>query len=69
MSNLSVQLTAPNGRSYAQPIGLFINNEFVPSKSGEKLSSINPAYVPFFFCFFLLFFLLGTHEVKKLDEW
>ncbi|PLN82410.1 aldehyde dehydrogenase [Aspergillus taichungensis] len=43
MSNLSVQLTAPNGRSYAQPIGLFINNEFVPSKSGEKIASINPA--------------------------
>lgn len=45
MSNLSVQLTAPNGRSYTQPIGLFINNEFVPSKSGEKITSINPSYV------------------------
>lgn len=45
MSNLSVQLTAPNGRSYAQPIGLFINNEFVASKSGDKIASINPSYV------------------------
>ena len=45
MSNLSVQLTAPNGRSYTQPIGLFINNEFVASKSGEKITSINPSYV------------------------
>lgn len=45
MSDLSVQLTAPNGRSYAQPIGLFINNEFVASKSGEKITSINPSYV------------------------
>lgn len=45
MSNLSVQLTAPNGRSYEQPIGLFINNEFVASKSGEKFASINPSYV------------------------
>lgn len=45
MSNLSVQLTAPNGRTYDQPIGLFINNEFVPSKSGEKFASINPSYV------------------------
>jgi aldehyde dehydrogenase (NAD(P)+) len=45
MSDLSVQLTAPNGRSYAQPIGLFINNEFVPSKSGEKITTINPSYV------------------------
>ncbi|OQE22388.1 hypothetical protein PENSTE_c010G08717 [Penicillium steckii] len=43
MSNLSVQLTAPNGRSYAQPIGLFINNEFVASKAGEKIASINPS--------------------------
>lgn len=44
MSNVSVQLTAPNGRTYTQPIGLFINNEFVASKSGEKLASINPSY-------------------------
>ncbi|KAJ5579840.1 aldehyde dehydrogenase [Penicillium hispanicum] len=42
MSNQSVQLTAPNGRSYVQPIGLFINNEFVAAKSGEKFASINP---------------------------
>ncbi|PYH47330.1 aldehyde dehydrogenase family protein [Aspergillus saccharolyticus JOP 1030-1] len=42
-SSVSVQLTAPNGRQYDQPIGLFINNEFVPSKSGDKLASINPA--------------------------
>lgn len=43
MSNQSVQLTAPNGRSYVQPIGLFINNEFVAAKSGEKFASINPS--------------------------
>lgn len=43
MANLSVELTAPNGRSYIQPIGLFINNDFVVSKSGEKLASINPS--------------------------
>jgi aldehyde dehydrogenase (NAD(P)+) len=42
MSDLTVQLTAPNGRQYAQPVGLFINNEFVPSKSGEKFATINP---------------------------
>jgi aldehyde dehydrogenase (NAD(P)+) len=45
MSDLHVELTAPNGRKYAQPIGLFINNEFVKSKSGEKVTSINPTYV------------------------
>lgn len=44
MSDLSVTLTAPNGRKYAQPIGLFINNEFVASKAGEKIESINPTY-------------------------
>ncbi|GLB03126.1 mitochondrial aldehyde dehydrogenase [Aspergillus tubingensis] len=43
MSDLSVQLTAPNGRTYAQPVGLFINNEFVASKSGEKFATINPS--------------------------
>ena len=43
MSDIAVQLTAPNGRKYSQPIGLFINNEFVPSKSGEKFASINPS--------------------------
>jgi aldehyde dehydrogenase (NAD(P)+) len=45
MSDLNIQLTAPNGRKYTQPIGLFINNEFVASKSGEKFASINPRYV------------------------
>lgn len=45
MSDLFVELTAPNGRKYQQPRGLFINNEFVKSKSGETISSINPRYV------------------------
>ncbi|KAI9371971.1 aldehyde dehydrogenase domain-containing protein [Aspergillus egyptiacus] len=43
MSDLNVQLTAPNGRKYEQPIGLFINNEFVPAKSGSKFATINPS--------------------------
>ncbi|KAF2643022.1 aldehyde dehydrogenase-like protein [Massarina eburnea CBS 473.64] len=43
MSDLFVELTAPNGRKYSQPRGLFINNEFVASKSGETISSVNPA--------------------------
>ncbi|KAI9702384.1 MAG: hypothetical protein M1836_000863 [Candelina mexicana] len=42
MSDLSIELTAPNGRKYTQPTGLFINNEFVKSKSGNKITSINP---------------------------
>ena len=41
-SDLFINLKAPNGREYKQPIGLFINNEFVKSKSGEKIISINP---------------------------
>lgn len=46
MSGLSVQLTTPNGKKYEQPTGLFINNEFVKSVSGEKITSINPTWVP-----------------------
>ncbi|KAI5370207.1 Putative aldehyde dehydrogenase domain, aldehyde/histidinol dehydrogenase [Septoria linicola] len=42
MSNLSVELTAPNGKKYTQPIGLFINNEWVPSSKGDMITSINP---------------------------
>ncbi|KAH8821816.1 aldehyde dehydrogenase-like protein [Xylogone sp. PMI_703] len=42
MSDLSIELTAPNGRKYTQPTGLFINNEFVKSSNGQKLTSINP---------------------------
>lgn len=44
MTDLNIDLTAPNGRKYTQPIGLFINNEFVKSKSGGKITSINPTY-------------------------
>lgn len=43
---LPVKLSVPNGRIYEQPTGLFINNEFVPSGSGQRLTSIDPAYVP-----------------------
>ncbi|KAF5554610.1 aldehyde dehydrogenase (NAD+) [Fusarium mexicanum] len=37
------ELTAPNGVKYQQPLGLFINNEFVSAKSGTYISSVNPA--------------------------
>ncbi|PLN84631.1 aldehyde dehydrogenase [Aspergillus taichungensis] len=43
MSNLTQTINAPNGVSYQQPTGLFINNEWVPSSTGQKLPSINPA--------------------------
>ncbi|KAJ4356104.1 mitochondrial aldehyde dehydrogenase [Didymosphaeria variabile] len=43
MSNLYVDLQAPNGRKWSQPIGLFINNEIVPSSNGQLLESIDPA--------------------------
>ncbi|KAJ5581474.1 aldehyde dehydrogenase [Penicillium sp. DV-2018c] len=42
MSDMFIDLTAPNGLLYTQPTGLFINNAFVRSKSGEMISSINP---------------------------
>lgn len=38
----SVELTAPNGRTYIQPTGLFINNKWVQSSDGGKIASINP---------------------------
>lgn len=40
---MEVQLTAPNGKKWSQPIGLFINNEFVKSSNEQKLTTINPA--------------------------
>ncbi|TVY86536.1 Aldehyde dehydrogenase [Lachnellula willkommii] len=42
MSDLLIELTAPNGKKYSQPTGLFINNEWVKGSSGEKITSINP---------------------------
>lgn len=45
MANTSVQLTAPNGHTWTQPTGLFINNQWVKSSNGEKIATINPAYV------------------------
>ncbi|RPB11397.1 aldehyde dehydrogenase-like protein [Morchella conica CCBAS932] len=36
------ELTAPNGKKFNQPLGLFINNEFVKSQSGKTLTTISP---------------------------
>jgi aldehyde dehydrogenase (NAD(P)+) len=43
MSDLFIDIQLPNGQTYKQPTGLFINNEFVPATSGEFVESINPA--------------------------
>jgi hypothetical protein len=45
MADLAIDLTAPNGKKFTLPTGIFINNEFVKSKSGEKITSINPTLV------------------------
>ena len=45
-SALTVSLTAPNNRTFDQPLGLFINNEWVPAKSGGLIKTISPLYVP-----------------------
>lgn len=45
MSELAIDLTAPNGKKFTLPTGIFINNEFVKSKAGEKITSINPTLV------------------------
>ncbi|KAK4461420.1 aldehyde dehydrogenase domain-containing protein [Cladorrhinum samala] len=39
---MEVELTAPNGKAWKQPLGLFINNEFVKSSNDGKIASINP---------------------------
>lgn len=45
MADLAIDLTAPNGKKFTLPTGIFINNEFVKPKSGEKITSINPTLV------------------------
>ncbi|KAI2615640.1 aldehyde dehydrogenase [Hypoxylon sp. NC1633] len=42
MADLKVDLTAPNGKKFTLPTGLFINNQFVKSTTGAKITSINP---------------------------
>lgn len=49
MADMEIELTAPNGVKYTQPLGLFINNEWVKPKKGEKITSINPSYAIFLF--------------------
>ncbi len=41
-----MELSAPNGKTWTQPVGLFIDNEFVQSSNGQKLTTVNPTYVP-----------------------
>ncbi|KAL0938441.1 putative aldehyde dehydrogenase [Colletotrichum truncatum] len=43
MSAPTIDLTAPNGTKIALPTGLYINNEFVKSTSGSKITAINPS--------------------------
>lgn len=41
MADLKVDLTAPNGKKFTLPTGIFINNEFVKG-TGGTITSINP---------------------------
>lgn len=41
-ADLEVELTAPNGQKWMQPLGLFVNNEFVKSRGGGRISTANP---------------------------
>lgn len=40
---LEIPITLPNGIKYTQPTGLFINNEFVRSKQGNKFEVLSPS--------------------------
>jgi len=42
---MEAQLTAPNGKTWSQPLGLFINNEFVKSSNEKTLATVNPTFV------------------------
>ncbi|KAI0603264.1 aldehyde dehydrogenase domain-containing protein [Biscogniauxia sp. FL1348] len=39
---MEAELTAPNGVKWTQPLGLFINNEFVSSSGSETITAVNP---------------------------
>ncbi|KAK6527091.1 hypothetical protein TWF281_010283 [Arthrobotrys megalospora] len=41
-SSLTQEIKAPNGVTYQQPTGLFIGGEWIKSKAGNKLATINP---------------------------
>lgn len=43
MGPLSIELTAPNGVKYTQPLGLFIDNEWVESRKGQVVISVSPS--------------------------
>lgn len=40
---MEIELTAPNGKKWSQPLGLLINGEFVKSSNEQKIASINPS--------------------------
>lgn len=40
---MTTKITLPNGLSYTQPTGLYINNEFVPSHAGKTFAVISPS--------------------------
>ncbi|KAK6512402.1 hypothetical protein TWF481_001288 [Arthrobotrys musiformis] len=42
-SSLTQDIKAPNGVTYQQPIGLFVGGEWLKSKAGNKLATVNPA--------------------------
>lgn len=43
LNKMDIELSAPNGKKWTQPLGLFVNNEFIKSSNDQKLASINPA--------------------------
>ncbi|CAH0047658.1 unnamed protein product [Clonostachys solani] len=41
-TDLFATLTTPNGVRYSQPLGLFINNEWVESRENDRIVSVSP---------------------------
>ncbi|KAF3183795.1 hypothetical protein TWF788_005523 [Orbilia oligospora] len=42
-SSLTQEIKAPNGVVYQQPLGLFVGGEWIKSKAGNKIATINPS--------------------------
>lgn len=43
--SLFKNLTAPNGTKFTQPVGLFINNQWVAGHDSNAIVTIDPSYV------------------------
>ena len=65
---LLFDVTLPNGVKFTQPTGLFINNEFVPSKSGKTLNQLIHQLVKSMEKYMLLMLMILILPLKLLRK-